>query len=75
MYFDASRREEHDVAKIMSLASLGQKLLVKNHFRKKNYFDFLDLCIPILWCLVKYDDMSAKELQKGYRVFFPQPAT
>ena len=38
-YFDASRRQEHDAAKIMSLALLVQKLFEKNIFAKKRYFD------------------------------------
>ena len=39
IHFDVSRREEHDVPNIMSLAFLVQKLFVKIHFRKKLYFD------------------------------------
>ena len=36
-YFDASRREEHNVAKNVSLASLVLKLFAKNRFlQKKN---------------------------------------
>ena len=31
-YFDAFRRQEHDAAKIMSLAFLVQKLYTKNRF-------------------------------------------
>ena len=38
IYLDASRQGQHDAAKIMSLASLVQKLFVKNHFRKKALF-------------------------------------
>ena len=32
IYFDASRREEHDGIRIISLAFLAQKLLAKKHF-------------------------------------------
>ena len=39
IYFDSSRRQEHDAAKIMSLAFLVQKQFVKNHSHKKLYFD------------------------------------
>ena len=37
-YFDAFRREEHDAAKIMSLALLVQKVFAKTSL-KKRYFD------------------------------------
>ena len=38
-YFNASRREEHDAAKNMSLAFLVRKLFAKPVFAKKRYFD------------------------------------
>ena len=62
-YFDASRHQEHDSAKIMSVAFLVQKLFAKNHFcKKKRYFDFLDLCGLTRWAKVNSDGMLAKEL-------------
>ena len=36
--FDASRQEKHDAGKINVVALLSQKLLQKNHFRKKRLF-------------------------------------
>ena len=46
-YFDASRREEYDAAKIISLAFLVQKLFAKDHFgKKKTLFYLRDLCTP-----------------------------
>ena len=38
-YFDTSRQEKHDAAKIMSLAFLVQNLFAKTSFAKKRYFD------------------------------------
>ena len=45
IYFDACRREEHNAAKIMSLAFLVEKLFVKDHFRKKKLS--FDLYLPL----------------------------
>ena len=39
-YFDAFRREEHDAAKMLSLALLVQKLFAKKQvLQKKHFFD------------------------------------
>ena len=38
-YFNATRIQEYDAAKIMSLAFLVQKFFAKNVLAKKRYFD------------------------------------
>ena len=66
-YIDASRRVEHDAAKIMSLTFLVPKSFVKTRFLKNTIFTFLDLCSLTRWSKVKSDGMLVKELQMSYR--------
>ena len=72
-YFDASRREEYDAAKISSLAFLLQNLFAKKkRFRKTPYFDISWplYCTLACWSFANFDGMLAKDLWKSYRLLF-----
>ena len=62
IYFDASRRKEHDGLQIMSLVFLVQKLIAKKTFLPKvTILIFLDLYRLTPWIPVDSDGISSKK--------------